>query len=115
MDEENKELDEEINEIPEESEDLSDDDIDDVSGGRGGEVFYAGSHAGVKRRPWEIIDAKNGDVIKRCKTREDAIDYAIAHGRSTDTVDWGEVCRRRRHLSSWRKLANWLDEEIFDK
>ena len=125
--EENKELNEEVNETFEESEELSGYDADDVSGGRGGEIYYAGRYAGDRTRPWEVIDAETGDVVKRCMTKGGAISYAKRHGRSTDEIYWDEVAERRRmaarkrsyeatpkkpFVSPLKRFSDWLNEDI---
>lgn len=44
--------------------------LDDVSGGA---ILYAGKHAQDPEHPWEVIDAKTGEIIGSYATKRQAI------------------------------------------
>ncbi len=73
---------------------LSDDDLDQVSGG---EIFNAVNISGHDlNNPWEVLNEK-GEVIGRAPTRDDAIWLAGNKGVSSREVKtWEEVEQMRR-------------------
>lgn len=72
---------------------MSDDQLDGVAGGV---IFNAGDIDGSDRDyPWEVLDSRNGRVIRRFRNRRDAADYAWHIGESEREVDWNEVCDMR--------------------
>ncbi|MBR1740454.1 MAG: hypothetical protein IJ733_01025 [Lachnospiraceae bacterium] len=72
---------------------LSDDALEGVSGGY---IFYAnGCQGSDPNRQWEVINDKNGDVIERFGTKEDAMKYAESIGESDEQVPWETVNKLR--------------------
>ena len=75
---------------------LNDSELENVSGGF---IFNASNISGSDpSRPWEVIDNKNGNVLNRFATKEQAWSCASSYGGSTyDTmeINWDDVCSLR--------------------
>ncbi len=75
---------------------IDDKELENISGGL---IFNATNIAGSDpANPWEVIDNKNGNVIGRFPTRDQA--YASAssyHGSTYDTIEinWNDLCNLR--------------------
>ncbi len=75
---------------------LDDQELEKATGGKGGGIFNAKDISGADRdRHWEVIDS-NGDVVKRCKDRDEAIYQAGRYDLSYKEVSWDDVCKMRR-------------------
>jgi len=77
---------------------INDNELNNVTGGF---VFNASNISGSDpAKPWEVIDNKNGNVLARYATRDEAVAQAASyHGSNYDTVeiDWNGVVSLRNN------------------
>lgn len=65
--------------------------LDDVSGGYTFDSYFCGH----KDEPYEVIDDKDGSIVERFASLEDANKYADEHGYSTRRLNWPELYKLR--------------------
>ena len=77
---------------------INDADLGNVSGGL---IFNASNISGSDpTHPWEVIDNKNGNVLARCATRDQAVAAAQQYGGNPYNameVDWNAVVSLRNN------------------
>ena len=67
-------------------------DENQLDGGSGGLVFFAGDIEGSdKDNPWEVIDDTDGTTLGRYPSRDDAIAASGAKGKNHLIVGWNQV------------------------
>lgn len=77
---------------------INDAELGNVSGGL---IFNASNISGSDpARPWEVIDNKNGNVLARFATRDQAVAAAQQYGGNPYNAmetDWNGVCALRNN------------------
>lgn len=77
---------------------INDQEIGEVSGGL---IFNASNISGADpTKPWEVIDNKNGNVLARFATRDQAVANASQYGANPYNameVDWNAVTKLRNN------------------
>lgn len=77
---------------------MNDEALDNVTGGL---IFNASNISGSDpNRPWEVIDNKNGNVLARFASKDDAIANAKQYGGNPYNVmetDWNTVVSLRNN------------------
>lgn len=72
---------------------IDDSNLENVSGGV---IFNSSGIIGAdKNNPWEVLDDRNGNVIGRYATRDDAIANAGKSGQNHMEVNWDQVQQLR--------------------
>ncbi len=72
-------------------------DENSLDGAAGGYVFSAGEWAGVKDKPYEVIDDRDGSVLGRYSTKKEAIQMAKRKFQSQKEIgSWEELYSLRQ-------------------
>ena len=74
---------------------LGDELLEGISGGYIFDASVLNAPNSINASPWQVID-KKGNVVKRCETEEDARKYAMAHGYTTDVLNWDQLQKLRK-------------------
>lgn len=68
-----------------------------LDGAAGGYIFNAKDGAGVREKPFEVIDDKDGSVLGRYKSKKEACKMAKAKSQSQEEIrSWDELNRLRK-------------------